>query len=718
MNGRQEQLSLRTKTTPALVSESVVTKLVTEGTGALRPRARLIRTIGAELISSEIVAITELVRNCYDADATRVEIRFTDPHLPEKARFEIVDNGHGMTQEILLGPWLEPATDHKTSNGGAMGGTRSPAGRRRLGSKGVGRFAAQRLGDHLTVSTATEDLDNVLEARFNWIALDRADRYLDELEIPWREVAVAKTWHGTRLEIDGLKDEWTEERFERLRLSLSRMVGPGLGTDTFELFIVINGVPEPIRPSIEHVPAMYSIDGEVSADGSCTLTYRDSSGAEEPWERSVLWPPTAESTAGPFRVSINAWDLDKDALEYYFKSHDLAYGLRDFRRMIREHSGISLYRDGFRILPYGEPDNDWLRLDRRRVNNPTLRLSNNQILGAIHLKADENPRLRDQTNREGLVTNESYTHLQRVTLEILSYLEARRFKARREMYLDLRGGAARSAPEVLAARSPEIQGLLERLETNELGPTRDLVQELRRLLDENREAGATALRQYADLATVGHLSSQVFMQMRHPVAQIQTELGNLRELLEESALDDDEKEDASVSLQKIDRLTARMETTMHRLDPMAVPRRFRQPVTTTIESCIEDIIELFADRMIAAEIDVFPTPNGQREVETDPYVIQGVLALLFENAEYWVSQRKRKREIRIVAHDDGFDFENNGLPIPAEYRKQIFEAYFTTRQNAAGMGLFLARDLLATIGGTIELGRKRKWVDFKIRLAV
>ncbi len=285
------------------------------------------------------------------------------------------------------------------------------------------------------------------------------------------------------------------------------------------------------------------------------------------------------------------------------------------------------------------------------------------------------------------------------------------------MYLDLRGGAARSAPEVLGARSPEIQALLDRLETDELGPTRDLVQELRGLLDENRDAAATALRQYADLATVGHLSSLVFMQMRHPVAQIQTEVSLLRDLLEDSALKEEESEDASVSLEKLERLTSRMEATMHRLDPMAVPRRFRQPVTTTIESCVEGAVEVFADRMIAAEIDVFPIPGKECEIETDPYVIQGVLALLLENAEYWVPQGKGKRLVRILARDDGFDFENSGPPIPSEYRKQIFEAYFTTRQDAAGMGLFLARDLLATIGGSIELGRKRKRVQFKIRLA-
>src|SRR5207249_836327 len=85
------------------------------------------------------------------------------------------------------------------------------------------------------------------------------------------------------------------------------------------------------------------------------------------------------------------------------------------------------------ILPYGEPDNDWLRLDRRRVNNPTVRLSNNQILGWVKISAERNPLLQDQTNREGLVNNEAYVHLQHVVVELLTHLEHRRFHARRSL---------------------------------------------------------------------------------------------------------------------------------------------------------------------------------------------------------------------------------------------------------------------------------------------
>ena len=111
-------------------------QLLSSGRGRIRPRARLIRTIGAELISSEVVAVLELVRNSYDADASVVELRFSTPQTPEEAALEIWDDGHGMSRDILLGPWLEPATAFKASGeAGPLGGARSPAGRRLEGPR-------------------------------------------------------------------------------------------------------------------------------------------------------------------------------------------------------------------------------------------------------------------------------------------------------------------------------------------------------------------------------------------------------------------------------------------------------------------------------------------------------------------------------------------------------------------------------------------------------
>jgi DNA mismatch repair ATPase MutL len=104
----------------------------TAGT-ALRPRARILRTLGEELISSEIVAILELVKNSYDADARQILVRFVDRLDQGHGTLEIADDGHGMDMETVRGAWMEPATDAKkkirTSNNGAyLARTRSHVG--------------------------------------------------------------------------------------------------------------------------------------------------------------------------------------------------------------------------------------------------------------------------------------------------------------------------------------------------------------------------------------------------------------------------------------------------------------------------------------------------------------------------------------------------------------------------------------------------------------
>src|SRR3989454_10644129 len=98
----------------------------------------------------------------------------------------------------------------------------------------------------------------------------------------------------------------------------------------------------------------------------------------------------------------------------------------EVRAWLREWSGVNVYRDGFRIWPYGEPHDDWLRLDQRRVNNPVVRLSNNQVVGFVEISRDRNPELHDQTNREGLLHNEAFEDLRRFIHLVLEIVEGDR----------------------------------------------------------------------------------------------------------------------------------------------------------------------------------------------------------------------------------------------------------------------------------------------------
>jgi hypothetical protein len=676
---------------------------VAEGNGRIRPRARILRTIGAELISSEVVAVIELVRNCYDADASTVEIAFQDPEDPANATVEIRDNGHGMDRETLLGPWLEPATDHKRANGrNGTGGATSPGGRTRLGSKGVGRFAAQRLGDHLELRTRARKSPTELVAKFDWKTLE-AGAYLDQVRVPWREhKAVHLRRHGTHLRISELRNHWTPERFEKLRLGLSRLVSPTVRGD-FRITVCINDSKEEVRPAIDAETAMYSIEGRLESSGVASMTYRDINGAEEEWERRVLWPVDVEEKCGRFTFRINAWDLDPEALRHFLKLAGSSLGLRDYRKIVREHSGISLYRDGFRILPYGEPDNDWLRLDRRRVNNPTMRLSNNQILGTIHLTADENPHLRDQTNREGLVTNEAYDHLQHVVLDLMGLLETRRFTARRAMDIDWQRKSTALPPLGDDGLEGQVDALLGRL-ANGSKADDGTVGELRAALDQYRTATADAVRHYAGLASAGQLSGMVFRQIDHPLKQLKSDLSLVLDDLSGHQPSEDILEDAWESVNRALQRVDTLEKRIHKLDPLAVGGRGRRVSRHSTEEILREVAAAFADDFDRHGVALDFRGNSRTEATTNREVVQHVFAILLDNALWFARQGNQQDPVVTVrATKPGFTVSDTGPGIPESDRHAIFEPHFTTREGAHGLGLTLARDLLKSIGARVRV---------------
>jgi len=118
-----------------------------EGKSQLRPRARIIKTLGEELISNDIVAIIELVKNSFDADSTEVEIIFNEPLKEGKGSIIIKDNGTGMNIETIKEGWMEPATIIKKNK------RKTNKGRNILGEKGIGRFASAKLSKQLEMVT-------------------------------------------------------------------------------------------------------------------------------------------------------------------------------------------------------------------------------------------------------------------------------------------------------------------------------------------------------------------------------------------------------------------------------------------------------------------------------------------------------------------------------------------------------------------------------------
>lgn len=217
--------------------------MTTESTTAvpLRPYARLLTMLGEQLIKNDRIALTELVKNSYDADATRVEIRFEGfgPNLETLAGSYIAvsDNGTGMSPDVVQGPWLNPATNIKAERK-RKGESKTVGGRVIQGEKGIGRFAMFKLGSSVELTTRGEGEAQEVFAELDIGFLDDwgstedepALTYLDELRAqvtvrpPTRFTGRSAIGpHGTELLIRALRSSWSWSNLEGLHQDLLRL---------------------------------------------------------------------------------------------------------------------------------------------------------------------------------------------------------------------------------------------------------------------------------------------------------------------------------------------------------------------------------------------------------------------------------------------------------------------------------------------------------------
>src|ERR1051326_3710666 len=208
-----------------------------QGTEIFRPHARLVSILGDQLITSKWVGVIELVKNCYDADASKVNVRFLNFDTPESAVIEIEDNGDGMTLDIIRNVWMRPATPHKLNQKKSIERRYTKKGRLMQGDKGVGRFAVYKLGNHVEIFTKTDMTDEVqLSLNFRQYAAsdefapeEVPQEFLDQIHNRWRvnveptEIKNAEG-KGTLIRITDLRSRWNYQDLARLEVAFQRMI--------------------------------------------------------------------------------------------------------------------------------------------------------------------------------------------------------------------------------------------------------------------------------------------------------------------------------------------------------------------------------------------------------------------------------------------------------------------------------------------------------------
>lgn len=678
-----------------------------KGFEVLRPRARIIRTLGDELISNETVAVIELVKNSYDADARNVIVRFTGPLEKGKGKIEVMDDGTGMAFKTVKSAWMEPATIIKKNV------RKSDKGRSILGEKGIGRFASAKLSRKLTMITKPAKDSDELMVFFDWGDFGH-DLYLDEVKCNWerRNAQLIKN-HGTALVMEKLNSSWDMEKLRRLRAALSRLTSPFRKTEDFTISLELPDEFKNLSGVIESPPSLryphYTIKGDIKDDGSYELVY-ESMTKKKPVNMSdkFVLQGNRKPQCGCFHIELRVWDRDRlEEVAGKVKST-----ISDIRNDLNEAYGISVYRDDFRIMPYGERDNDWLGLDLRRVQNPTMRLSNNQIVGYIHISRETNPELKDQSNREGIVDSQEFTDLKELVKEAMVLLEAPRYKERprREEKPDttglFTGITAEPLAELVQKRLPKDE------EAQRIA--RETEERIKAKVEHVREV----LARYRRLATLGQLIDVILHDGHSALNKIDSEVVLLEKELKRDVI---VKKNINRSFSFLKTEVQLLSTLFKRIEPFGGRKRGK-PKEFRLEEGIKHSFDIFETSIREQKVKV-ELPIGSTIVKMDESELYQIITNLLTNSLYWLSKQpetERKIVVEIEKEEDGIDiiFSDSGPGVNPEYADDIFEPYFSMKPDGVGLGLTIAGEIVDEYGGTLELVSPGplKGACFRIRL--
>ena len=701
----------------------------------IRPAGRHILTIGRDLIQDSYAAVVELVKNAYDADSPDVNIEFTS--TPDIGGFKIVisDHGHGMSRDTVMNRWMVPSTDDKSSR------RESPTGRTMQGNKGIGRFAAAVLGNDLRLETTSEGQKTTLF--FKWEDFEKA-KFLDNVEI-FNETEESSEPSGTRLTITG-DDEflasWDYEQFRKLRYELKKLITPVhslMSDDQFSISLKIEGFSEKVDVTelVEPYPIFdffdYRIAGTVGANGTGTLTYsmqkvRNNTDEEIPFNNDA---PTG---CGELDFDIRVYDRESEAIDSLIQRglKDEAgnyVGKNQAKRLLNDNNGIGVYRNGFRIRPLGDAEFDWLRLNYRRVQNPSQKIGSNQVIGYVQILSEEQSGLIEKSARDGLKENKAFDQLKKVAEKVILELEKRRF--------DYRLKAGLSRPALKVERDLEslfsYDGLKREVRTQlskvpfDQAAADEIIEiidreeeEKNRVVEEIRKAVAI----YQGHATLGKIINVILHEGRRPLSYFNNQIPHIRYWHGSLQKTGNPAQLAKVlrMAEGIGRNAEVFVSLFSRLDPLAAKKRStRKPLALKKE--IVDTFGVFENEMKSLHVSAkvkgpedFIFPSWRQD-------IYAIFTNLIDNSLYWINEKgtsRREITIDILVSGDSLhsiDYRDTGPGIEPSLitSEVIFEPQFSTKPDGTGLGLAIAGEAAERNGLTLKVFESDEGAYFRLQ---
>ena len=679
------------------------------------------RLIGRELITDRITALFELVKNCYDANATRVDVVFEnvsydnavvddttkEVRVNPGSKIVIEDNGYGMSFEDIRDKWMVIGTASKRTSPFSP----RPFGRRCVGEKGIGRFAVDKLGDKVNIVTKKEEDDRWLNVEIDWnsyfneVSPDEREhiRLFTDIEnkYDYLDRNEGSGVSGTKLIVSSVREFWSKDDISRFYKEANKIVSPyTLLNPPFKIYITAREygwVEKPVEPD--------KID---FATEEAEITYRD--GIQE----TLYFDKDKGCIAkkdGPLRIfggiSLKIFYFDENARRNYYRKY------KDVNNRI---DGIKIYRDGIIATPFAEaeanPDRkrDILGIDKRLWQDIFNRISTREIIGILDITKDGNPKIIDATNRQDFIDNREYRELKEFILEQLRAFEELKIY-KRELKRASVSDELKTAKENVDTFAHSVNRVIE---TNP-----DLKKDLQPLVEQATKAGTSvkkaieeqkkAEKEYIRKENM-YLSIMSLQEYAIHIAHaVRTSLGKIQrkaEFFDKYYPDPEEEEYFKLYAKEIYQEMLVLNQVIDFM--LSYSKSGLNFEDLNLNELVSGLFKSYETSLKAENIrSIVEIPDNLR-INTNRQFFMDILQNMISNsvkALKGVPDKTIKCSRYISENDLILSMSDNGIGIPLEKREWVFGVFNTTtaESGGAGIGLYVVKTRVESLKGKVEV---------------
>lgn len=715
--------------------------------------AGVIDRLGSELVARQETAVSELVKNSYDADATKVDIRFENSDSIGGTLY-IIDNGTGMTREQLINGFMRISSTSKVHN--PLSDTYK---RKRAGQKGIGRFAVQRLGEKLTITTQTADCKEALVVTINW------NDYSNDSDL----LAVNNKIHtkanktqesGTVLKIEFLKDKWSEASIKRIYNYVGDILQPFPLSEIEE--DITNDDETIVDPGFKVYFSKITNGRQINIADEKTMVYNHAT--------AVIEGTIDNEGRGIFSVGSKKLDIDeigyvssdpdnedvpfsklknvKFRAYYFIYNSDLVPKMQEsnIRKLARTQGGIRLYRNGFRVLPYGEPNNDWLGLDASTVKRSVLPVhANINFFGFVEL-IDTKNEFNETSSREGLVENEALIQLRNfiyrtIMTAVIKIAEVRNVKIVSGQKIN--DGVYESVEvrikniaftlEELDRELEKDSGSVEikRRRKKKIQQVKKEIEELQKAQEEEKEQYLKERSMLRVLSSVGLTIALFIHEVKDYILNMNADINFLLEKLKS-------EEQTFKRLLILQSNVETFKSYTSYFDTVISQNVVRSLIPIELQNKVEEFWNNTQNDAIKSNIKFGkPIRNGYYLFTTPmhPSEWSSILFNLYTNAKKAIKRSQNQGELDIecgkIENKIFLKFSDTGDGINNDIKDRIFEEFFTTSSpntldnlnssnevTGTGLGLKIVKDILSSYRGKIYVDEPKDGFSTTIYIEV